>query len=137
MYHFQYPTKIIMNKVDPSVNDNKMIIAEFGLRVYNYGDQIFGLERGQAGKDVLEMDERTKLELIQQLKTEMNGGEDNKDPENCRYIRERNAVESLENRISDAEREEMARIEAVKREKQKKEEEEALFRNLLNQRRQR
>ena len=67
------------------------------------------------------MDERTKLELIQQLKSELNGSDESKDPENVRYIRERNAIESLENRTSEAE----------------KEEEEALFRDLLNQRRQR
>lgn len=81
------------------------------------------------------MDERTKLELIQQLKSELNGVDESKDPENVRYIRERNAIESLENRTSEAEKEEQARIAEIKREQQKKEEEEALFRDLLNQRR--
>ncbi len=81
------------------------------------------------------MDERTKLELIQQLKSELNGADESKDPENVRYIRERNAIESLEYRTSEAEKEEQARIAEIKREQQKKEEEEALFRNLLNQRR--
>ena len=81
------------------------------------------------------MDERTKLELIQQLKSEINGVDESKDPENVRYIRERNAIESLENRTSEAEKEEQARIAEIKREQQKKEEEEALFRDLLNQRR--
>ena len=83
------------------------------------------------------MDERTKLELIQQLKSELNGSDDSKDPENVRYIRERNAIESLENRTSEAEKEEMERIAQIKKEQQKKEEEEAHFRDLLNQRRQR
>ncbi len=81
------------------------------------------------------MDERTKLELIQQLKSELNGVDESKDPENVRYIRERNAIESLEYRTSEAEKEEQARIAEIKREQQKKEEEEALFRDLLNQRR--
>ena len=81
------------------------------------------------------MDERTKLELIQQLKSELSGSDESKDPENVRYIRERNAIESLENRTSEAEKEEQARIAEIKKEQQKKEEEEALFRNLLNQRR--
>ncbi len=81
------------------------------------------------------MDERTKLELIQQLKSELNGVDESKDPENVRYIRERNAIESLENRTSEADKEEQARIAEIKREQQKKEEEEALFRDLLNQRR--
>ena len=81
------------------------------------------------------MDERTKLELIQQLKSELNGVDESNDPENVRYIRERNAIESLENRTSEAEKEEQARIAEIKREQQKKEEEEALFRDLLNQRR--
>lgn len=81
------------------------------------------------------MDERTKLELIQQLKSEINGVDESKDPENVRYIRERNAVESLENRTSEAEKEEQACIAEIKKQQKKKEEEEALFRDLLNQRR--
>ena len=81
------------------------------------------------------MDERTKLDLIQALKSEICGVDENKDPQNCRYIRERNAVETTEERLTQAEKEELERIEAIKREKQKKEEEEELFRTLLNQHR--
>ena len=83
------------------------------------------------------MDERTRLDLIQALKTEICGVDENKDPQNCRYISERNAVEATEERLTEAERAEQERLEAIKREKQKKEEEEELFRNLLNQHRQR
>ena len=81
------------------------------------------------------MDDRTKLDLIQALKTEICGVDENKDPQNCRYISERNAVESTEERLTEAEKEELARQEAIKKEKQKKEEEEELFRALLLQHR--
>ncbi len=81
------------------------------------------------------MDDSRKLDLIQALKTEICGVDENKDPQNCRYISERNAVESTEERMTEAEKAEMERLEAIKQEKKKKEEEEELFRTLLNQHR--
>lgn len=64
------------------------------------------------------MDERTKLELIQQLKSELSGSDESKDPENVRYIRERNAIESLENRTSEAEKEEQAIDKILKKDEE-------------------
>ena len=82
------------------------------------------------------MDERTKSDLIQQLKMEMNGGKKKEEPEKTHYIRERNAIESAEYRrrreTVDPEEE---RIKAIKKEQQKKEAEEELFQMLRDQRR--
>ncbi len=83
------------------------------------------------------MDESRKLDLIQALKTEICGVDESKDPQNCVYISERNAVETTVERLTEAEKAEQERIEAIKRERQKKEEEEELFRTLLNQHRSR
>ena len=80
------------------------------------------------------MDNKTKSDLIAQLKAEMMGTDVDKEDPNVIYVRERNAVESF-NRQRPEDDPEAIKIKEIRKEQEKKDQEEELFRMLRDQRR--